>query len=398
MRTDLLVVISVGLASLPGCPSRVDDDTGDDDVADDDSASADDDAGDDDTGDDDTGEPTDPMALAELVVVCDGEDPDVAVDAEGHLHVVYERDGETWYREVVYPDDTGSEIHVGDGDDPQVVVDGNGMPHVVMGALSYGRWNGSGFTAQQLTDAWRKPRLAVDGQNRIFATVSRDPSPRVILFELFGGAVTAGPIEVGEDNNGAIDCDSADGLHLTWRDYAVYHAPYDPATGAGEATQLHGSSDFSWIAVDTRDDSLHVVNTVRYGEGIHYRTATGGVWGAEQVIGYDEVIGVDDPDNVGPTIDVDRLGNKYVAFAGRDRIPYFFMVDVAGGVSSVERLDPDFGSLSGGKYENPNVGAHPDREGACVAWGDGQVMVRCVGVRTTREYAVIAVTPDQPAR
>ena len=56
--------------------------------------------------------------------------------------------------------------------------------------------------------------------------------------------------------------------------------------------------------------------------------------------------------------------------------------EAAGIVSTVGRLDPDLGSLSGGKYKNPNVGAHPDRAGACVAWGDVQVIVRCVGLET----------------
>jgi len=381
-RITRLVAVLAALAS--GCASGVGDDDSapldDDSAPGDDDATADDDAGDDTVGDDDTSVPPDPMALGELVVVCDGEDPDVAVDAAGHLHVVYERDGDTWYREVVYPTDVGTEIQVGDGDDPQVVVDSAGHPHVVMGALSYGRWNGTGFDTQVLTEAWRKPRLAVDVQDRVHATVSRDPSPRILLFVLQGGALQAGPIEVGEDNNGGIDFDGQGLAHITWRDSSVYYTTYSVESGAGDVTQLHGSSDFSWIAVDTRDDTVHVVNTVRNGEGIHYRTASGGVWDAEQVIAYDEVIGVDNPDNVGPTIDVDRSGNKYVAFAGRDRIPYFFVVDAPGQVSTVERLDPDFGSLSGGKYKNPNVGAHPDRPGACVAWGDIQVLVRCVGV------------------
>ncbi len=386
MHRAVYLAILLGLVSVwVGCPQGDDDTTGDDDdttAGDDDTTAGDDDtsADDDTTGDDDTSVPPDPMELGELVVVCDGEDPDVVMDVDGRLHVVYERDGDTWYRVLTYPGDLGTEIRVGDGDDPQVVVDSASQPHVVMGALSYARWNGTGFDELPLVDAWRKPRLAVDSQNRIYATISRDPSPRIILFVLQGGAVLAGPIEVGEDNNGGIDFDSQDLAHITWRDSSVYYTTFGLEAGVGETTQLHGSSDFSWIAVDTRDDTLHVVNTVRHGEGIHYRTATAGVWGAEQVIAYDEVVGVDDPDNVGPTVDVDRYGNKYVAFAGRDRIPYFFQIDPGGQVSSVERLDPEFGSLSGGKYKNPNVATHPDRAGACVAWGDIQVIVRCVGI------------------
>jgi hypothetical protein len=43
-------------------------------------------------------------------------------------------------------------------------------------------------------------------------------------------------------------------------------------------------------------------------------------------------------------------------------------------------LDPEEGSLSGGKFENPNVGSEPDRRGAFVAWGNGQVYLRGIGL------------------
>jgi len=320
------------------------------------------------------------MQLGALLVICDGEDPDLTVGSGGELHLVYQRDGGTWYRRVDYPETVGDEYYVGDGGDPQLVLDSGGQPHVVMGALTYGRWTGAGFETQTLAAAWRKPRLAIDSQDRVYATVSREQSPRVNLYALQSGALLAGPVEVGQDNNGGIDVDSQGLIHISWRDSSVYYVNYDLQAGVSGATELHGSSDFSWIAADHRDDSLHLVNTVRHGEGIHYRRCTEGVWSQEQVVAYDEVAGVDDADNTGPTIDVDISGNKYVAFAGRDRVPWFFVIDAAGAVSEVQLLDPEQVSVSGGKYQNPNVGAHPDRYGACVAWGDGLVVVRCIGI------------------
>ncbi len=306
-----------------------------------------------------------------------GNDPDVAVDSTGRLHLVYERGGSTYYRTLDYPETVGDEVLIGAGGDPQVALDSRDEPHVAMGALEYARWNGAGFTAPlHLMDAWRKPRLAIDSQDRVHVTVSRLDAPRVVLLVLANGVVIAGPDPVGDDNNGAVDVDGADTAQLTWRASSVYHNTYTVGGGAGGSTELHRSSDFSWIAVDLRDDSLHVVNTVAWGEGIHYRYRAGGAWSDRQTVALDEVTGVDDPDNVGPTIDVDRDGIKYVAFAGRGRVPYWFRVDTAGRPSGVFLLDPDGGSLSGGKYRNPNVGAHPGRAGAYVAWGSGTVYVR----------------------
>jgi hypothetical protein len=323
----------------------------------------------------------DPMALSERLSLGEGSDPDVAVDATGALHVVYARGGSTFYRKVDYPGSIGPELIVGAGADPQVAVDSQNQPHVVMGAVSYARYDGNGFTApSSLGAAWRKPRLALDASDRVYVTVSRNQAPRVILWVVDSGAVIAGPVAVGEDNNGAVSIDSAGTAQVVWRAYNVNHSTYTIAGGATAGQALHPSSDFSWCAVDLRDDSLHVVNTIREGLGITYRSMLGGVWSDPVDHGVAEVTGVDNPDNVGPTIDVDSDGFKYVAFAGRDRVPYYFVIDPNQQWLGTALLDPEEGSLSGGKFENPNVGSQPDRRGAFVAWGNGQVYLRGIGL------------------
>ena len=328
-------------------------------------------------------EEPDPTGLGPGMSMGEGKDPDVAVDSLGHLHVVYSRDHSTYYRKVVYPSDPGTEILVGGGSDPQVVVDSLDRPHVVMGAVSYSRWTGSGFAApMNIFSGWRKPRIAVDGLDRVYITISRQvpETERVLLFVVEDGTVIVDSQVVGHDNNGAVDCDSNNTAHITWRDGRVGYTSYSIEAGIGISQMLHPSSDFSWCAVDLRDNSVYVVNTVRGGGGIHYRFLVGEDWSAEAVIAEAEVTGVDDPDNVGPTIDVDQRGYKYVTFAGRDRIPYYFVVGPDDAASAVLRLDPEGGSLSGGKYENPNVGSRPDMTGAFAAWGSGTVYVRGIGV------------------
>ncbi len=329
--------------------------------------------------------PRDPFAAGPKMYLDSGDDPDVAVDFDGNLHLVYERDGSTFYRKALYPYDAGEENLVGKGGDPQVAVDSSGNPHVVFGALQYAHWTGAGFAPPaNLFNGWRKPRIAIGPQDTVFATVSRNVDKniedRVILFIIKSGIVQAGPVPVGNDNNGGLDCDGAGTLHLTWRSSSVYHNSYTETAGLGAHTQLHPSSDFSWIAVDLRDDSLHVVNTIKGGGGIHYRYRGPAEWSEPWVLAVEQVVGVDDPDNVGPTIDIDSGGYKYITFAGAERVPYYLVIGPGGEQSPVSPLDPEQGSLSGGKFENPNVGCHPDRPGGFVAWGDDSVFVRGLGL------------------
>jgi len=324
--------------------------------------------------------PRDPLALGPTVELGAGEDPDIAIDSTGGVHVVYSRGGSTYYVHAADLSSPSAEVLVGPGDDPQLVLDSQDQPHVVMGEVRYARWvDGAFATANELVDGWRKPRIAIDGEDRVYVTVSQMADPRVILFALQDGDVLAGPVAVGDDNNGAVAVDSQGLVHITWRSTRVYHNTYSLRGGAGTSAQLHTSSDFSWCDVDVRDDSLHLINTIPHGEGLNYRVLRDGAWSEALTLAAAEVQGVDDPDNVGPTIAVDSEGYRYVTFAGRDRVPYYLVVGPDDQPSAVYPLDVEGGTLSGGKFENPNVATHRSRPGAFISWGADTVYVRAVG-------------------
>jgi hypothetical protein len=324
----------------------------------------------------------DATSLGPVHTIASGSDPDVAVDDLGRLHVVYVRSNTTYYRLVALPD-LGPEITVGAGTDPQVDVDGANRCHVVLGALSYARCSGSTVgPAVSVGAYWRKPRLAVDSRDNVYMTAERYEPRAVVLHAYRDGQSVVGPVVVGDDNNGGIAVDTQDVVHVTWRAFSVYHNTFRLGVGPGTSFLLHPASDFSWCAVNVLDNSVHVVNTIRNGGGVHYRKRVGGTWSDVVTLAEQEVLGVDDADNVGPTIGTDSLGAKYVAFSGAGRIPYYFVISPTGTVSPVMRLDPETGTLAGGKFQNPNVGTHPARPGAYVAWGNGTVYVRSVGVAT----------------
>ncbi|MCI0621514.1 MAG: hypothetical protein L0387_07575 [Acidobacteria bacterium] len=320
------------------------------------------------------------------VTVAEGSDPDVAVDSTGYIHVVYERSGNTYYRRVTYPHTVGEEFFVGKGGDPQVAVDSANRPHVVMGAVRYGQWTGNGFgNSIEVMQGWRKPRLVIDSKDRAYITVERMERPRVLLRVIAKGKLAGEAVVVGDDNNGGIDCDSADVIHLTWRADQIYHNTFRFGPGPGKSRGHGASSDFSWCAVDRRDDSVHLVNTVRAGRGIGYLIIGGKYQRPAQAYAKAEVEGVDDPDNVGPTIAVDQLGFKFVSFAGKNRTPYVLVIDPADGMSYLLPLDAEGSAKSGGKFQNPNVGTHPSQPGAYIAWGTGSVSLRSIKADLSRK-------------
>jgi len=168
---------------------------------------------------------------------------------------------------------------------------------------------------------------------------------------------------------------------VTWRNNVVYHNTLglDLEPGDGHAFD-RPSSNFSWCAVDRRDNSVHVVNTVREGVAIDYNSGREGSWSPVVTLAEWQLEHVSDGNHVGPTIDVDSDGYRYVAFSGTGQIPYFFAIDPDGVATLVYHLDLEGGSQAGGQSQNPNVGAHHNRLGAFVAWGDGRVYVRGIGL------------------
>jgi hypothetical protein len=342
-------------------------------------------------------EPNGPILVTvNELLVAQGIDPDVAMDANGNAHIAYERSGSIYYREVV-GNNIGDEISVGSGFDPQIAVDSMNNPHVVMGPsglsgiIRYASWNGSGFTTLTIESAaWRKARLAIDSSDRVFVTCERytdDHEDRLLLNVIQDGSILPGhnSVVLGDEDNGAIDIDSSGLAHFTWRSSTLDYGTYSLDSGVGNRHSFaYFCSDFSWISIDLRDDSIHTVNTVSWGNGIAYRYNDGS-WSSRHVLAYDEVSDPDpnndddgyDPDQIGPTIDVDSRGMKYIAFSGKFQNPYYIAIDADYNISDVELLSQD--TLAGGKLQNPNVGCHSSREGAYFSWGDGNVYLKRIG-------------------
>jgi hypothetical protein len=318
------------------------------------------------------------------------------MDANGNAHVAYERSGSIYYRKVV-GNTIGDETRVGSGYDPQIAVDSLNNPHVVMGPSStsgivrYASWNGSGFTTLTLESAaWRKVRMAIDSSDRVFVTCERytaNSRDRILLNILQDGSILAGhnSVVLGDEDNGAIDIDSSGRAHFTFRPSSLDYGTYSLDSGIGNRHSFESSSDFSWIAIDTSDDSVHVVNTIRWGKGIGYRYHNG-AWSSRFDLAIIEVSDPDpnddndgyDPDHIGPTIDVDGRGTKYIAFSGKYQNPYYLTIDADYHISNAKLLSQD--SLAGGKFKNPNVGCHSSREGAYFAWADGNVYLKRINI------------------
>lgn len=102
------------------------------------------------------------------------------------------------------------------------------MPYIVMGALLYAYCNDNGGINSVITvgSYWRKPRIVVGQQDIVFMTIDRYVPRTVILFAYHDGQLIEGPSVVGEDNNGGIAVDSKGIVHLTWRNFSVFHNTY----------------------------------------------------------------------------------------------------------------------------------------------------------------------------
>jgi FG-GAP-like repeat len=325
-----------------------------------------------------------PAGLGPILTVAEGSDPDVAVDWNFNLHIVYEKPGGVYYKKLHYFTNTEliGETFVGAGNNPQVAVDSANFPHVVMGAVDYARWGNGAFSVATAFAAWRKPRIAIDRDDRVYVGAIEYIAPnaperaKAVVFQ--DGAPLTSTILVGNDNIGGMDFDSTDRLHLSWRQQGVYHSVFNFGDAQATWEWVKGNdSDFSWLAVDSRDDSVHIVNTRAQAAGIDYLyKAAGGQFSAVQNFGAN--LQLADGDFMGPTIDVDQDGYKYVTFTGAPSNPYYLIIDrqgnPVGGVTAV-----DASTSSGFKFRNPNIASLDRLRGAFVVWGENFVRVRSIG-------------------
>lgn len=326
-----------------------------------------------------------PSTMGPRKTVASGKDSDVAVDSQGNLHFAYVRNGGTYYLKYNYNSGTAlsAEIYVGSGGDPQIAIDSQNNPHIVWNGMNYARWTGSGFSyILGVITAKNKPRIAISDEDMVVVMCQAPvgEGSRVQARFIKNGAIVSGVKVVGGDSPGSITFDSTGKAHLTWRQNHICH--YNslinpPSTVTSGSIQIHPDcSDFQWIACDQRDNSLHVVNTRKGGAGIDYQFRNAaGQWSSVRNFGYAQRWGEADP--MGPTIDVDKDGYKYVSFNGYQALPYVFVLDANGnGVGGVQKVD---GTQTGGKHEQPNVASRPDMGGAYYTWGTSVIFVKSIG-------------------
>lgn len=325
-----------------------------------------------------------PTELGPRIPVASGSDPDIAVDSEQALHIVYVRGANTYYRSVDFPYDTSQfspELYVGYGTNPQVAIDSNNTPHVVFGRAKYAMLNNGVFEEkEQAFSGWRKNLIAIDSKDRVYIIGDRN-SPRDVLVRVYqNGVPLHKPEVVGDDDPGGVGVDTEDTLHVSWRNGNTYYNTYRFDTGKGPSKRFTKSSgDFSWCSVDPKTGAIHVVYTAAYARGLHHIALRNGQWTEDLHFGYNEVI-QREPDDVNPVSANDALGNTYITFRGRNAVGYFVVLDendqIMGGFNFI---DPEFNSYPGGKMTNPNIATYPTFNGAYVAWGKGQVYVRSIG-------------------
>ncbi len=327
-----------------------------------------------------------PKTLGPMRNVVAGYDPDVCVDAEGNLHIVYVRDWATRYVKITGDYATGQvsrEYVVGYGVNPQVAVDSDNNPHVAFGSAHYAYWTGDGFSNPiQAFDGWRKNFIAVDSQDRVYV-VCDVYSPRSLLVKVYknGQELMAYPTRLGKDNPGGVEMAQDDTLYVTWREVRTvlikdYHFGDAEKESIGV---IDNTSDYSWVCVDQTDNSIHVWATVAYANGIYHRAKTGNSWGNRTQYAVYEGH-TDDGDKVNPCAVADNEGYKYCTFRGRNGWGWFFVLDqndqIIGGV---DEIDPDNHTGAGAKMTNPNVASRADMSGAFVVWGEGTVYLRSIG-------------------
>jgi hypothetical protein len=326
-----------------------------------------------------------------VITVGSGEDPDIAIDSDGQLHVAYLRNGIIYYKKGGANGNFGQEYEVGVGFDPQIEVDSNNNPHIVMGSSStykrgptikYSWWKGDSFAAPIAVargQVW-KPRITIDLNNKIyisFEDLSKTRRINMVTVTFAGGTPKVNnAITIGDDGNGGLKI-SSNTVHFSWRkNAAIYYNTYSSGEGTGSLKSVaQNASDFTDLDISPKDGSIHIVGEVAYGKGIYYINREGGRWSSVKTYAESQVIGVDDPDNVNPKIAVDKNGKKYITFSGKQRIPYYFVIDENGQPGAVKRLNEGGGSLSGGKLKNANIDDSPNG-GAYAVWGIGAVYLR----------------------
>ncbi len=347
-----------------------------------------------------------PTTFGEIIEIDSaGNDPDIAVDSEGALHLAYVIGGSTFYRKVLAPytdpNNIGDRIFVGKGTNPQIALDSLNNPHVIFGQAYYAFWTDPGFTqAGQAFDGWRKNFIAVDSKDQVYVVADKYSRREVLVRVYKDGIAISNAIQFAEDNPGGIYFDKEDRLWMAYRypgntsirSYQFTDSPkgnyYDIHDRANSRTFAYKSGDFSTCSVNPLDDSIFILYTAAYSKGLYASVRRNESWDnfPLDAVGYGQHPRHDD---VNPAAASDQDGYTYVTFAGLWTSGYYMVYDSNYEVqpydgdllkdevgNRVIRFDLDY---VGVKLTNPNVASRPDMSGAYIAWGSDKVQVASIG-------------------
>jgi hypothetical protein len=347
------------------------------------------------------------LHLGEEVYIADGSSPDIAVDGQGNLHIVYRAsDGAVTYLRYTPQGLSAPRIIAPQGSQPRIAIDNQDNPHVVYISaddVMYTKMQDGAFitplVVQAFPDRTEKPRIAIDRRdNTAFVLYEHvgekegaDPDTAWVFYyniidnsgptPLIGPRVhpptnrTAGYVE----EPGAVVFDSQGTAHYFWRDWGDRKTGsrglhYQSRTPAGDHSQdllLHDYiSDFIDASIDPQGH-LYVITTTGWAtQGLLYATNRGGSWNLQthfvELFSDEAGNGVFDPDHNVPSIAYDPgRGLAYIAFsAGETEIHHSFeyidsyiaYVDGQGNFSPAILLhDPE--RASGSKYNGVRIAA-----------------------------------------
>lgn len=182
-------------------------------------------------------------------VVAQGSYPDLAVDSNGDVHIIYARSGSLYYKKWDAGDGTwGAEDATGLSDgqversDPEIVIDSQDRPHI-MGGSSYAYWNGSGWTSIN-PGVTRDTAMAIDGNDNVYIVRRGGHN---------GGYLGLRVRYAGASSFSALpDPDIANGLPLGRNDHVYGHVFINPVDDSVHIMYRHGAP--SWFAYRASTD------------------------------------------------------------------------------------------------------------------------------------------------
>jgi len=384
----------------------------------------------------DPGDPT-PLTLGPEIVLGNGDAPDIKVDTQGNLHIVYRADpGGVVYLKVT-EEGLGTPITIdAGGAGARIALDNQDNPHIAWGnsdVVYYTKMVDGNFLSPievyEFPDRTEKIRIAVDKRdNRAFLMYehvgekeSSDPEISWVFYYTMidnsGPTPVVGPrvhpptnrtYDFVEQSGGAA-FDQQGTVHYAWRDWGGrgggerglhYQSMNESGQYSEDLTLYGGISDFVDLTMD-RADNVHLIALTAWSiDGILYATNRGGSWWT--VSHYAEFFAKDEngselfePDLCVPAITYDpNQGLVYMVFTGGESYihhsyeyvkSYVAYVDLNGNFSEAVMLhDADRGS--GGKYNGVRLAPAVNkgvfvviprlREGLSSSW---EIVLRSVG-------------------